>query len=48
MTADYKVPSTTDRYTRDVYVKRKMNKETSFRIYQFSFYLKGVGVEAVL
>ena len=36
------------RYTRDVYVKRKMNKETSFRINQFSFYLKGVGVEAVL
>lgn len=42
------------RYARDMYVKRKTNRETSFRIftilqtsYQFFFYLKGAGVEAV-
>lgn len=36
------------RYTIDVYVKQKMNRDTSFRINQFSFYLRGAGVEAVL
>jgi len=35
------------RYTRDMYGKRKMNRQTCFRTNQFPFYLKEAGVEAV-